>query len=140
MSEKMNEGHQELHKNRYGIATALGAALCIVFGLVTRNDVLFGLVMATVFGSGIKLGVKISEAIEKNQEAPAVPAKIIGVIISSVIAGLIIAVVQGTGAVTPMEGDNIIITIIKHFFDLNAALIMGIGGLVGGYIHGMLSD
>ena len=140
MSEKMNEGHQALHKNRHGIATALGMALCIVFGLVTRNDLLFGLVMATVYGSGIKAGVKISEAIDKNQDAPAVPAKIIGAIISGVIAGLIIAVVQGTGAVTPMEGDNFIIAIIKHFFDPNAALIVGIAALVGIYIHSTESD
>ncbi len=140
MSEEAKDPNQDLRKNKHGIATALGMAVCIAIGLVSRNDLLFGLVMAAVFGSGMKVGVKISQAVEKNQEGPAVPVKITGMIVFTVIVGLVIAVVQGTGAVSPMEDDNIIITIIKHFFDFNAAVIVGIGALVGGYIHGMHSD
>ncbi|MCY3778707.1 MAG: hypothetical protein OXG78_00230 [Chloroflexi bacterium] len=140
MSENLKETHQEVSKNRHGIATAAGIAFCIAFGLVTRNDLLFGLVMASVYGAGMKAGVKISQMIDKNQEGPAVPAKITGQIAFAILVGLIIAVVQGTGAVTPMQDDNIIIAIIKHFFDLHAAVLAGIGALVGGYLHGMHSD
>ncbi len=138
MSEDLKT--REASKNRHGIATALGAVLCIAFGLVTRNDLLFGLVMATVYGAGMQAGVRISQTIGKNQEGPAVPAKITGQIAFGILVGLAIAVVEGTGAVTPMEGDNIIITIIKHFFDLHAAVFVTIGALVGGYLHGMHSD
>ena len=138
MSEDLKT--REASKNRHGIATALGAVLCIAFGLVTRNDLLFGLVMTTVYGAGMQAGVRISQTIGKNQEGPAVPAKITGQIAFGILVGLAIAVVEGTGAVTPMEGDNIIITIIKHFFDLHAAVFVTIGALVGGYLHGMHSD
>jgi hypothetical protein len=140
MSADLKDAHREASKNQHGIATVLGAVLCIAFALITRNDLLFGLVMATVYGSGMKAGVKISQTIDKNQEGPAVPAKITGQIAFGILVGLIIAVVNGAGVVTPMADDNIIVTIIKHFFDLHAAVFVTIGALVGGYLHGMHSD
>ena len=60
MSENTEDQHQSFRDNKHGIATAVGVVVCIVIGLITRNDLLFGLVMGTVFGSGMNLGVKIS--------------------------------------------------------------------------------
>ena len=60
MSEETKDQHQELKDNRQGIATAAGVVIFIAFGLIVRNDLLFGLVMATVYGSGMNAGVRMS--------------------------------------------------------------------------------
>ncbi|MCY3778706.1 MAG: hypothetical protein OXG78_00225 [Chloroflexi bacterium] len=145
MSGQAKDQHQELRKSRHGIATAAGIAFFIAFGLVARNDLLFGLVMATIFSSGLGIGRRISTQIADN--APSenlMPAKIIGPLAGAVVVGiitaLILSAIQNAVDVSPMEGDDIIATIVKSFFDSTAALAVAAGVIVGGWVHGMASD
>ena len=140
MDETKKDSTQELRHNTHGIATALGVLVCIVFGLVTRNDLLFGLVMATVYGSGLNAGKKIAQALSQQGQGNFLPAKIIAAIVVGIIAALIISVIQGLVDVSPMADDHFLVTIIKHFFDSYAALAVGAGALVGSILHGMSEE
>ena len=140
MSENGNDQHKDWRENKQGIATVAGIVVFVALGVLTRNDLLFGLVMATVYGAGMQAGKKILSALTEREQADSMPAKIVAVIVVGIVASLIISLVQGTGLITPMEDDNIIITIVKHFFDNNAAAALAIGALVGIYVHGMDSD
>ena len=88
--------------------------------------------MATVYGSGMNAGVRISTKLLEGDQGNAIPARVIGAVI--------ISIVQGIAPVAPAEGDNIIVTIINHFFDNNAALALGVGALAGSIVHGMASE
>ena len=140
MSEETKDQHQELKDNRQGIATAAGVVIFIAFGLIVRNDLLFGLVMATVYGSGMNAGVRMSKKLLEGDQGNAIPARVIGAIVVGIIGAVIISIVQGIAPVAPAEGDNIIVTIIKHFFDNNAALALSVGALAGSITHGMASE
>ncbi|MCY4073585.1 MAG: hypothetical protein OXG60_20025 [Chloroflexi bacterium] len=140
MSEETTNQHQEIKDNRHGIATAAGIVICIVYGLLARNDLLFGLVMATVYGSGMNAGVRISKKLLEGDQGNALPARVISAVVVGIIGAVIISIVQGIAPVAPAEGDNIIVAIIKHFFDNSAALALGIGALVGSIAHGMASE
>lgn len=141
MSENMNEEHKDLRGNRHGIATVIGLVLCVLYGLVARNDLVFGLVMGTVFVSVLKAGVIVNTQIAANApEEHAAIAKVVGSIVAAAIAGIIVsvilAVVNGAVDMSHLESDNIIITIVKHFFDSSAALAVGAGLLFGSLTHG----
>ena len=140
MSEEARNQFQDFRNSKQGIATAVGLVVCIAYGLVARNDLLFGLVMATVYGSGLYAGKRIQAKLVERDQGDSLPAKIIAAIAVSIVASLIIAIVQGSGAVTPMADDNIIVQIIKLFFDNTASTALGIGALVGIYLHGMDAD
>ncbi len=140
MSEEARNQFQDFRNSKQGIATAVGLVVCIAYGLVARNDVLFGLVMATIYGSGLYAGKRIQVKLVERDQGDSLPAKIIAAIAVSIVASLIIAIVHGSGAVTPMEDDNIVIQIVKLFFENTAATAVGIGALVGIYLHGMDSD
>lgn len=140
MSEETKVQHQELKENRHGIATAAGIVICIAYGLLARDDLLFGLVMATVYGSGMNAGLRISKKLLEGGQGNALPARIVAAIVVGVIGAVVISIVQGIAPVAPAEGDNIIVAIIKHFFNSSAALALGIGALVGSIAHGMATE
>ncbi len=140
MSEKAKDQHQDWRENKLGIATAVGLVVCVAYGLVARNDLLFGLVMAIVYGSGLNAGKRIQAKLVERDQGDSLPAQIIAAIVVGIVAALIIAVVQGAVDVSPMNDDNIIIQIVKLFFDNSAATAVGIGALVGIYLHGMGTD
>ena len=96
--------------------------------------------MATVYGSGMNAGVRISTKLLKGDQGKAIPARVIGAIVVGIIGAVIISVVQGIAPVAPAEGDNFVIIIIKHFFDSNAAIALGVGALAGSIVHGMASE
>ena len=93
--------------------------------------------MATVYGSGMNAGVRISTKLLEGDQGNVIPARVIGAIVVGIIGAVIISIVQGLAPVAPAEGDNIIVTIINHFFDNNAALALGVGALAGSIVHGM---
>lgn len=142
MNNNGKDEHAAVKDNRHGIITISGLVVWVAIGLVVRNDLLFGLVMGTVFTSGLGVGRKISEQLA-NQEMQAgtvMPAKIIAAIVTGIIAAIIIAVIQSVVDVSPMEGDNVIIQIVKHFFDMWASVAVATGALVGAVTHGMHSE
>ena len=140
MSEETKDQHRELKDNRHGVATAAGIVICIVYGLLARNDLLFGLVMATVYGSGMNAGLRISKKMLEGDQGNALPARVIAAIVVGIVAAVIISIVGGIVPVAPAEGDNVIVALIKHFFDSSAALALGIGALVGSVVHGMAAE
>ena len=140
MSENTENQHQSFRDNKHGIATAVGVVVCIVIGLITRNDLLFGLVMGTVFGSGMNLGVKISGQLAEKAPNNLLPAKIVAAIAVGIVTALVLSIINGAVDLAPMEGDNILITIVKHFFDNTAATAMAAGVLVAGLMQGEASD
>ncbi len=140
MNEDAHKGLQDLSKNRHGLLTIGGIVICVLLALLTGRDLLFGLVMGTVASSGMNLGRHIAKQIAAN--APAenqAAANIAGIFISAVIVGIITAIVlaaiQGAVDVTPAEGDDIIATIVKSFFDSAAALAVAAGLIAGGWTH-----
>jgi len=142
MSNNGKDEHAVVKDNRHGIVTIIGLVVWVAIGLVVRNDLLFGLVMGTVFTSGLGAGRKISEQLagQEMQAGTLMPAKIIAAIVTGIIAAIIIAVIQSVVDVSPMEGDNIIIQIVKHFFDMGASVAVATGALVGTVTHGMHSE
>ena len=140
MSEDAKNQLQELRHNKVGLATIVGVAFFVAYGAAASADLLLGLVLATVYGSGLNAGRVILKRLTEAGHGDALPAKIIAAIAVGIVTGLIISLVQGTGLVTPMEDDNIIVTIIKRFFDNNAAFALGIGALVGMHVHQTDSD
>lgn len=136
MSEKTKDQHRDLRDNKHFIATKIGLAVCVVYGLIARNDLLFGLAMGTIFISVMKAGVIVNTQIAANAPVEhAAIAKVAGSIVAAAIAGIIaaiiLAVVNGAVDMSQLETDNIIITIVKHFFDSSAALAVGAGLLFG---------
>lgn len=138
MNEEAHAGLNELGKNRHGLVTIGGIVVCVILALVAGRDLLFGLVMGTVLSSGMNLGRHIAKQIaanapQENQTA----ANIAGILISAIIVGVITAIVlgaiQGAVDVSPMEGDDIIATIVKSFFDSAAALAVAAGVVAGGW-------
>ena len=96
--------------------------------------------MATVYGSGMNAGVRMSKKLLESDQGKAIPARVIGAVVVGIIGALIISIVQSIAPVAPAAGDNIIVTIIKYFFDSNAALALGVGALVGSIMHGLASE
>lgn len=144
MSEEKKDPHQDLRNNRH-VVTAAGFVVITVIGLLARGDLIFGLVMGTIFSSGLNLGGHIAKQIAAN--APAehmMPAKLFGSAISAIIvAGItlvILSIIQGAIDVSPAEGDDIIATIVKFFFDSAASLAVGAGVLAGGLTRGPAAD
>ena len=60
MSEKMDDPHKTVRDNKHGVATAIGLVVCVAYGLVARNDLLFGLAMGSIFISVMKTGVIVN--------------------------------------------------------------------------------
>ncbi|MCY4537157.1 MAG: hypothetical protein OXE52_02900 [Chloroflexi bacterium] len=137
MSEKPKDPHQDLKDNRHGIVTVAGIVVFIIIGLLTRGDLIFGLVMGAIYASSLNLGRHIAIQIAAN--APAehlMPAKLFGSAISAIIVAIItfviLSIIQGAIDVSPAEGDDIVATIVKSFFDRTASLAVGAGVLAGG--------
>ena len=144
MNEGKNDPHEglaELRKNKHGLYT-IGALVCAaIIGLVIRQDLLFGLVMGTVAISGFNAGRKTITAINANAPAEHIgPARGFGTVIAAIIAGgiatVFIAIIRalvGAESMAIIPEDNVIIQIVKHFFDHSAAVALGIGMLVGAW-------
>ena len=137
MPDEAKEGIQAVKDNMHGITTIIGLAVVVAVSLLAGSGLLFGLVMGTVFISGLGAGRKISEALAENSPENAVPGKIVGSIVVGIIAGIIIAIIRSVvgESINVMEGDNVIIEIIKHFFDSSAAFAVGAGAFVGAFLH-----
>ena len=144
MSEKHSEaqsGLQELAKSKHGLYSISGLVIAAIIGLLVGDGILFGLVMGTVYISGLGAGRKTMTGIKANAPQESMqPAKIVGPIVAAVIAGiiatLIITVIRGivgddSFAIIPE--DNVIVQIVKYFFDYSAATSVGIGLLVGAW-------
>ncbi len=145
MNEDAQKGLQELGKSKHGLATIAGIVVCVLLALVAGRDLIFGLVMGTVFTSGLGIGRRISAQIANNAPAENImPAKIIGPLAGAVVVGiitaLILSAIQGAVDVSPMEGDDIIAIVVKSFFDSAAALAVAAGVVVGGWVHGLASN
>ena len=145
MSENANDQHKDLRENKHGIATIIGLVICVAYGLIVRNDLLFGLVMGTIFISVMKAGVIVNTQIAANvPEEHIAIAKVVGSIvaagIAAIIAAIILAVVNSAVDMSHLETDNIIITIVKHFFDSSVALAVGAGLLFGALVHEVGSE
>ena len=140
MNENAPKGMQDLNKNRHGLTTVAGVIVCVVLALAAGKGLLFGLVMGTVYSSGLGIGRRISMQIAENAPAENMtPAKIIGPLAGAVVVGVITAIIlsaiQGAVDVRPVEGDDVIATIVKSFFDSAAALALAAGVAAGGWIH-----
>ena len=137
MPEEAQEGLQAMKDNSHGIVTIIGIIAAVAVSLLMGRGLLFGLVMGTVLISGLGAGRKIAEALAENAPEHAVPGKIVGAIVTGIIAAAIITVIRSVvgESINPMEGDNVILQIIKYFFDMNAAVAVGIGALAGAFIH-----
>lgn len=141
MPDEAKEGLQAMKDNSHGLVTIIGIIAAVAVSLLMGRDLLFGLVMGTVFVSGLGAGRKIAAALAENAPEHAVPGKIVGAIVTGIIAAAIIAVIRSVvDDINPMEDDNAILQIIKHFFDMSAAAAVGIGALVGAFIHGADSE
>lgn len=142
MPDEAKEGLQAMKDNSHGLVTIIGIIAAVAVSLLMGRDLLFGLVMGTVFVSGLGAGRKIAAALAENAPEHAVPGKIVGAIVTGIIAAAIIAVIRSVvgESIAPMEDDNAILQIIKHFFDMSAAAAVGIGALVGAFIHGTDSE
>ena len=136
------DGHQKVRNNRHGIASFFGLVVAAAVGLLVRNDLLFGLVMGTVYGSSLHLGGVIAQRLAQNEQSNMLPAKIIAAVITGIVVAGILALIQGVvgESIFPAEGDNIIILIVKHFFDSGASVAVGAGVLVGAVMHGAGSE
>ena len=140
-SKDKHEGLAELHKNKHGLYTVAGLVVGAIAGLLLRDDLLFGLVMGTVYISGLGAGRKTITAINANAPAEHImPAKVIGTVIAAIITGIIatvfIAIIRGLvgdESMAVIPEDNVIIQIVKYFFDYGAAAAVGIGLLVGAW-------
>ena len=137
MPDEAKEGLQAMKDNSHGIVTLIGLIVAVAVSLLAGRDLLFGLVMGTIFISGLGAGRKIAAALAENAPDHAVPGKIVGAIVTGIIAAGIIAVIRAVvgESINVMEGDNIIIQIVKYFFDTSASLAVGVGALVGGFLH-----
>lgn len=136
---------QDLIKSRHGLVTIAGIVICVLLALLTGRDLLFGLVMGTVFSSGLGIGKRIIAQISANAPAENImPAKIIGPVAGAIVVGvitaLILSAIQGAVDVSPMEGDDFIATIVKSFFDSAAALAVAAGVVAGAWADGLASD
>ena len=144
LPDEAKEGLQAVRDNSHGMVTIIGLVVWVAIGLVVRNDLLFGLVMGTVFISGLGAGRKISEQLadQEMQAGTLMPAKIIAAIVTGIVVAIIIALIRGFigESINPMEGDNAIIQIVKHFFDMWASVAVATGVLVGAFTHGMRSE
>lgn len=145
MSENTQDQHKALRDNKQGIAIAAGLAICVIYGLVTRNDLVFGLVMGTIFIQVMKAGGIVNTQIAANAPAESVAiAKVVGSIVAAAIAAIIttvlLTVVNGAVDMNHLESDNIIITVVKYFFDSSAALAVGAGLLFGSFTAEAASD
>lgn len=145
MNEDSQQGLQDLDKSKHGLVTIVGIVVCVLLALLTGRDLVFGLVMGTVYTSGLGIGRRISMQIANNAPAENImPAKIIGPLAGAVVVGiitaLILSAIQGAVDISPMEGDDIIATIVKSFFDSAAALAVAAGVIVGGWVHGLASN
>lgn len=145
MNEDAQQGLQDLGNSKHGLVTIVGIVVCVLLALVAGRDLVFGLVMGTVFTSGLGIGKRISTQIATNAPAENImPAKIIGPLAGAVVVGiitaLILSAIQGAIDVRPMEGDDIIASIVKSFFDSAAALAVAAGVIVGGWAHGLASN
>ncbi|MCY4465034.1 MAG: hypothetical protein OXE46_05825 [Chloroflexi bacterium] len=137
MTENTKDAHADLRQHSHGIMTITALVIVAIAGLVTRNDLLFGLVMGTIYLSSFRAGPKVATQIAENAKEAQAPAHIVGSIVAGIVAGLIAAVILfiirsavGDGInVTPE--DNIIVQIIKHFFDAWAWLPAGLGLAIG---------
>ena len=139
------DGEKGMHaaiKSRHGLVTILGIVICVLLALVTGRDLLFGLVMGTVFSSGLGIGRRIIAQISANApDENMMPAKIIGPLAGAIVVGiitaLILSAIQGAVDVSPMESDDFIATIVKSFFDSAAALAVAAGVVAGGWADGL---
>ncbi len=146
MAEKAKDAHADLARSQHGIMTIIALVVAALAGLLTRNDLLFGLVMGTIYLSSHRAGPKVATQIAENAEEAHVPAHIIGSIVAGIVAGLIAAVflfiirsvVGDSINVTPE--DNIIVQIIKHFFDAWAWLPAGLGLAIGSLTYRTSTD
>ena len=59
-----HKGLEELSKSKHGLYTIAGVICAVIAGLILRNDALFGLVMGTVYISGLGAGRKTIAAIQ----------------------------------------------------------------------------
>ena len=151
MSESKSDPHEglaQLKQSKHGLQTIAALVVAAVIGLLVRGDVLFGLVMGTVAISGLGAGQKTMAAIKENApEEGLQAAKIVGPIVAAVIAGIIATViisvvrsVVGEESFAIIPEDNVIVQIVKHFFDYSAAAAVGIGLLAGAWGHNKESD
>ncbi|MCY4147332.1 MAG: hypothetical protein OXE95_10930 [Chloroflexi bacterium] len=137
MTEKTTDAHTNFRNNQHGIMTIIGLVVTAAAGLLLRNDLLFGLVMGTIYLSSFRAGPRVAIAIAENAEESQAPAHIIGSIVAGIVSGVIAAVilfivrsVVGDG-INVTADDNIIVQIIKRFFDAWAWLPTGLGLAIG---------
>jgi len=140
MNEEAQSGLNELSKNRHGLVTIAGIVVCVIVALVAGRELIFGLVMGTVYSSGLGIGRRVSAEIRSNVPSESIaPALIAGPIAAAIVVGiitaLILSAIQGAVDVSPMEGDDIIATIVKSFFDSAAALAVAAGVIAGGWTN-----
>lgn len=145
MNEGTHKGMQDLGKNRHGVATIAGVVLCVLLALVAGRDVLYGLVMGTVLSSGLGIGRQIASQItgnvpEENFTAAILVGPFVGGIIVGVITAIILSLIQGAIDVVPVEGDDTIARIVKYFFDSGAAVAVGAGAILGGWVNGLRAN
>lgn len=137
MPDEAKEGLQAMKDNRHGMVTLIGLIVAVAVSLLAGKNLLFGLVMGTIFISGMGAGRKIATALAENAPDHAVPGKIVGAIVTGIIAAGIIAVIRSVvgESINVMTDDNIIIQIVKHFFDTSASVAVGFGALVGAFLY-----
>ena len=145
MSESKHNQLQALHESKHGIITVVGIIVCVLLTLMTGRDLIFGLVMGTIFTSGMGIGKRVSTQIRSNAPSENImPALIIGPIVAAIVVGiitaLILSAIQGAVDVSPLEGDDFITVIVKSFFDSAAALALAAGVIAGAWAHRMASD
>ena len=144
MSESKNDPHEglaQLKQSKHGLQSIGALVVAAIIGLLVRQDVIFGLVMGTVAISGLGAGQKTIAAIKENVPKESMqPAIIVGPVVAAIIAGIIATIiitvvrsVVGEESFAIGDSDNVIVQIVKHFFDHGAAIAVGIGLLAGAW-------
>ena len=96
--------------------------------------------MATVYVIVMNLILIIHKKFARSGPGKLTPARFIGALAVGIAGALVAAVVLAIVDPLSLEGDSIIITIIKHFFDQTTVIASVAGSLVGSLLHGMGSE
>ena len=135
MSEETKDQRQDLIDTREVIAIAVGTAIFVTYGLREQDDLLFGLVMASVYIVGLKLAVWTPARFKASVGGKLTLARLVGAFAVGIAAALIAAVVLAIVDPLSWEGDNILLKIIRRFFDSTTVIALLIGSLVGSLLH-----
>ena len=118
------------------IAAIVGIVAGVAVGLLTERGALWGAVMGVAFGTGLQASPKICQALSGRMSADAQRrVKYVAFIITIVVVAIILGIVNTAVDLAPVEGDDVITSIIKHIFEYSASLALALGVLLSAVLH-----